>query len=213
VITYCGIWWLPSTPENRTHGTLSWDGGGNPHLEVDGQLTLTRQPASSEDDVIEEYHTILGRSFAGEDISCYKCLGAGSEIVLGRGAAESERFTVRGGALVGAHHADDSDVRYSTYALSITHLESWYPWVGLQDEPPMINPDGSLLRWGIAYTYPADLVQTAFGRANLKVSPRFSVAGPRRRREMRERLTITLTYPEAVSPRMFKPTKQRRLGS
>jgi hypothetical protein len=210
-MTYSGTWWMPSAPENRVPGTLSWDGGDHPVLELNGQVSPLREPAPPDGDRIEEYACILGRSFDGEDITCYQCVFAGRQIVLGRGRAENERYTIWGGALVGAHRANESDARFTTYDLSITHLESWYPWRGIHDDQPLVSPDGSLLRYGLSYTYSADPLTTEFGRATAKVSPTISITGSRRRRQMRERLTMTLTYPEPVSPKDVQSTEAEAL--
>jgi hypothetical protein len=210
-MTYNGTWWMPDIPDNRVPGTLSWDGGENPVLELHGQVSPLGEPTPPGGDAIREYASILGRSFDGEDISCYHCVYAGGHIVLGRGEAENERFTIWGGVLVGAHHASQSDARFTTYDLSITHLESWYPWRGIQDERPLVNPEGKLVRYGLSYTYPADRLTTEFGRATMNVSPTMSVTGPLRRREMHERLTITLTYPEPVTPKDVQSTEAEAL--
>jgi hypothetical protein len=200
-MTYDGTWWMPDAPDNRVPGTLSWDGGENPVLELHGQVSPLGEPTPPDGDPLREYAAILGRSFDGEDITCYRCVYAGGQIVLGRRQAENERFTVWGGVLVGAHHANELDARFTTFDLSVTHLESWYPWSGIRDKQPLVNPQGTLVRYGLSYTYPADPLTTEFGRATIEVSPTMSVSGPVRRREMHERLTITLTYPEPVSPK------------
>jgi hypothetical protein len=210
-MTYSGTWWMPDAPDNRVPGTLSWDGGGNPLLELQGQVSPLGEPTPPDGDPIRVYAAILGRSFDGEDISCYQCVFAGGQIVLGRGQAENERYTIWGGVLVGAHYANESEARFTTYDLSITHLESWYPWRGIQDDQPLVNPDGKLLRYSLSYTYPTDRLATEFGRATMNVSPTMSVTGPRRRREMHERLTITLTYREPVSPKDVQSTEAEAL--
>ena len=51
-----------------------------------------------------------------------------------------------GGAFVGGHYANASDATCTTYEVSITHLDSWYPWVGITDDEPQVDSAGHLSR-------------------------------------------------------------------
>ena len=199
MITHRGSWWLPSSPEDRVHGGLSWDGEDHPQLQVDGQLSALTLPMAFGGGPLEEHAVIMGHSFSGEDITCFQCLVAGRSISLGGGKAGEERYIVWGGAFVGGHFADANDAKFTTYEASITHLGSWFPWRGLTEQPEL-NSEGRLDRYVLSYGYPTESMETKLGRATVKVSPSMQVSGERRRRQLHERLAFTLTYRERVSP-------------
>ena len=181
MITHRGYWWLPSSPEDRVHGKLSWDGGDHPQLQIDGQLSALTLLTGFGGGPLEEHAVIMGHSFSGEDITCFQCLVAGRSISFGGGKAGEERYIVWGGAFVGGHFADANDAKFTTYEASITHLGSWFPWRGLTEQPEL-NSEGRLDRYVLSYAYPTESMETKLGRATVKVSPSMHVSGERRRR-------------------------------
>ena len=108
VMTYGGTWWMPDLPGHRVPGTLSWDGGEHPVLELHGQVSPLGAPTSPDGNAIHEYAAILGRTFDAVDITCYRCLDAGGQTVLGRGEAESERLGSAAIPMSGAFHAEQT---------------------------------------------------------------------------------------------------------
>jgi hypothetical protein len=181
-------------------GVLSWDGGEAPTLELEGHIAPIRIEHLAGGLPLNAHEVIHGRTVEGGLLfSCFQCLYAG--VTLGPDQHEgTDRFIVWDGALEGGHFAHEADALFTSYEATLTHLESWFPWTGMS-ETHANTADGNLARYSLAYEYPAENLQTDFGRATVRVSPGLTVSGPRRRRQPAERLTLDLDYDTPVTPR------------
>ncbi|HMG76672.1 MAG TPA: HEPN domain-containing protein [Pyrinomonadaceae bacterium] len=116
-IEYSGIWWLPTNPQTKVAGTLTFSNEDGIALELIGALGdlgtfNSRQP----------YPLILGLAGDGKKVTLSNCVFAGVTVGMPGFARESYMASF---CLVGAHFNELDEVRFSRCEVSFSHLPDW----------------------------------------------------------------------------------------
>lgn len=131
-IEHSGMWWLPTNPQNKVAGTLTFSNEDGITLELIGALEdlatfNTRQP----------YPLILGLSGDGKRITLSNCVFAGVSVGMPGFARESYKASF---FLIGVHFNEPGEVRFSRFSVRFSHLADWVRTSGFEvkkywDEP------------------------------------------------------------------------------
>ncbi|WP_327652974.1 HEPN domain-containing protein [Micromonospora aurantiaca] len=151
--TVDGMWWLPSSPECRIPGTLSFD-ADSLELVAHGSLEPT-SPAIQSTPQWTTTPVILGRTHEGKDVTL---LNAGGANFAGPGVAKSS-YRI-GIALTGYHTTSD---RFVEAWCQFDCLNAW-------TQPPPVTESGNRPREYTLRFHHADLAQAQAGAAKVRLT-------------------------------------------
>ncbi len=118
-----GEWFLPSNPENRVHGTMSFIRSEGATLELYGSLTS--------DNFLPEFigqELILGLSSESKQITLYKCLmtkSGGATLVQGRESGKSSVIYSIMYSFIGLHVNSPDELKFDHISSEIFNLDEW----------------------------------------------------------------------------------------
>jgi hypothetical protein len=116
-IEHSGMWWLPTNPQNKVAGTLTFSNEDGIALELIGALEdfgnfNRREPCP----------LILGLSGDGKRITLSNCVFAGVSVGMPGFARESYKASF---FLTGVHFSEPDEVRFSRLSVRFSHLADW----------------------------------------------------------------------------------------
>lgn len=120
--SYQGFWWLPSQPENRIYGTVSFNLLDGVRLQTLGNEWL---PIATDRRILNDDNTktviIHGECLVGKHrraVTLYQCFVPSFP---GHDKTITANF-----AFVGAYFASEAELQFSSLAFSYSHLMDWY---------------------------------------------------------------------------------------
>jgi hypothetical protein len=122
-----GHWWLPSSPERRVAGTLTYDGARFPELDLMEALTDARADI---DGVV-----VLGLTGKAEPVTVevdFETNRPMTNTALGHSVVRQTLALRR--AYVGAHLPDESDREFRRISVTFSDLLPWTGWPGPEDD-------------------------------------------------------------------------------
>lgn len=115
---YSGLWWLPSNPENKVHGKLSYDVRKGTTLSLDG--AFLKNPDGI-------YEIILGKSSDGKSITLRNCLR--TNLISTVHPPNSKHYKTSEFIVsiffVGAHFLKQEDIKFTRLSIVPSQLEEW----------------------------------------------------------------------------------------
>jgi len=129
-----GFWWIPSAPENRVPGTLSYDPMGERRLELDGSL---QHDSSKGQFGLLNLPCILGETLDGK--ACTLVDAYQTSLLLPFPGLATTRFSVSQ-ILIGDDHVDPNSKTYESALITLTDLRAWMGRVPFTDQ---FGPGGS----------------------------------------------------------------------
>jgi len=115
---YRGLWWLPSKPNHKIYGTLSYDRGKYPILSLDGAFVKHLEEGG------EFYEIILGIS-ENKKLTLVNCLSFHiSHSFSGSGDFSRSKFQVQM-FCVGNHYPKKNALQFTEMDIKYSHLKAW----------------------------------------------------------------------------------------
>lgn len=146
-----GIWWLPSNPDKRIPGTLSFSPEQGATLTLFGSL-----PSPEGDDGSESPKYIHGTQEDGCKVTLYKCLWHRSGSA---GGSSTPRYCVSTFeprvVFKHAHFSHDSPPRFKLMRISYNHLAEWARLSGL--EMRLIDKPSTPIEFKAFYRFPEEV--------------------------------------------------------
>jgi ApeA-like protein len=129
-----GLWWLPSEPDRKVAGTVSFTGESRPTLRLIGAFTQAeeRSPGSHEISVPEEHAVIHGLCGQGS-VTLVDCGLGGLEGRLG--PSEQWRQSLQARLMLVGIWLDQPDEAYfDQVVVGVDHLLAWSEHSGMADD-------------------------------------------------------------------------------
>jgi hypothetical protein len=185
-----GHFWLPNKPEARLQGTLSFTYSEGITLELTGAFEGTEGQGPFRTDII------LGRSFAGKNITLYECLLAETS------ASGSQAIETKFHASVlfaGAHFPKRDDIKFRRASVRYKHLDAWVNVSGFHTEP--LAAESGLSNVRVEYRSPASVV-ARMGDKTISIvhelASSFSLY-PRKEVKLRQKAYVMMEFAEETT--------------
>ena len=112
---YRGLWWLPSAPNKKISGTLSFSKEDGAYLDLDGAFKdINELPSFS------HFEIILGTTLNGKKITLYRCYEVRSDISATLRSLFSASYL-----FVGHHFLADDQINFSRIFVNYSYLVEW----------------------------------------------------------------------------------------
>lgn len=168
-----GVWWLPTNPENRMAGTLTFSNEGGMRLNLTAWSKQIDEILAHQSRI---YPLILGVTHEGELITLCNCRetsfqSSSAGIGVQRCLVET--------AYVGAHFSELTELRFHKFDVQYSHLADW---VGVSPFRHQLIPgeQGKIDKVEVTYTAPIELTATT-EKATVSIISEFGVGGDRQR--------------------------------
>lgn len=116
--THRGTWHLPTTPDHRVTGTLSFVLSDELRLDLDGLLEGNALRGGLPD----PQPLILGTTVTGEPVTLYRCFSVGLQLGSSRLPGSSY---IANAAFVGIHFGAPDEMLFDRMSMATTHLDAW----------------------------------------------------------------------------------------
>ncbi|MEM2888041.1 MAG: hypothetical protein QXI71_02715 [Candidatus Bathyarchaeia archaeon] len=181
-VTYKGAWWLPSKPEKRISGTLTFTPWSGATLNLIGSFKE-----------IEDHNKflnpeiILGMSADGTFITLYECFE--TEFRMSTAGFLTSSFYADM-MFVGAHFIKKEDVKFRQLDVHYSNLNEWVNIYGFKHQPP-----SNEMEMTVSYAMPKPVEASL---DNFKLSIVFKVKSLFKTEEVaiKQKTYISIAYPE-----------------
>jgi hypothetical protein len=114
---YSGLWWLPTNPQNKISGTLSYECGQTPTLSLDGLFL---------EDTVDEYHEIILGDDRGNRITLVGCFRTNLAIHSFEESKEFKQSEFHVSFFcTGFHFATREELKFKSLTVCYSHLREW----------------------------------------------------------------------------------------
>ncbi len=151
-----GVWWLPSAPDDRVPGNLTFKQGEGLRLKLFGVFGSDALRTFGGAPMGKKEPRILGVTEAAERMTLIDCLVMHAQFGVPGYAREEYDAKV---AYKGAHFPENGDTRFSGVEVSLTHLTDWVGDTGFKGQR-VFTPKGALERYELTYSFPPDVKAT-----------------------------------------------------
>jgi len=186
-----GEWWLPSDPDSRIGGILSYRPGFHPRLRLAGSfvpLSKLGQAFSTS--------VVLGRTAQAGAVTLLDCHDASGGLRNLRPGGGTESFLEAWAVIEGMHYAQGNQVLLSRFTAELSHLDEWANLFKIDFSPPRQRN----APYTILYDHPAEVKGSLGDGSILKIG--IELKGPnisRPQRGVHVETTTVLTF-EPASP-------------
>ena len=146
-----GAFWLPSSPENQIHGTLSISDGGDVKLELPQPLDANIQAQFGYTD-LNSLNPILGHVEKDGPIRIDRCYRIEQKRSIVQGGYMASDVVMATRVFMGFPYAEDVSSRFNTCSFSIEGIDEWVGITGIEVDH---RPEGRALT--ISYDKPTDI--------------------------------------------------------
>jgi hypothetical protein len=153
-----GVWWDPTRPDERWHGTLAFDPSEGPSLTI---VDPTRTGGFG--DRLRHYDTIVGETTAGRDVTLLRCFDRSLGGTLGK---PGRREVLAHAALVG-FHAVGPDPSVIGLSARLRHVNRWWNRSGILVDQIDRFPNAT-----VRYERTAALRVGAYNGVEVRIHPR-----------------------------------------
>lgn len=151
-----GVWWLPSIPDDRVPGTVTFTQSEGIRLKLFGVFGKDALRTFGGAPMGKKEARILGVTEAGKRMTLIDCFVMNAQFGVPGYAREEYDAKV---AYNGAHFSEDGDIRFSGIEVSFTHLTDWVGDTGFKGQR-VFTPKGALERYELTYSFPPDVKAT-----------------------------------------------------
>jgi hypothetical protein len=138
IVEHKGLWWTPSNPDRRLHGTLTVSPVEGAHLEV-----MAPDRCAVHGGVLQlsgiRGEIILGESSEGEDVTLHGCFR--TETRFGSSGFPTSLYYVDT-VFLGAHFHTPEEIKFNNLSIQFTHLDQWVGISGFD-----LNMQENLSQW------------------------------------------------------------------
>ena len=150
-----GFWWLPTTPEVKIPGVLSFTPGDTPRLKLMGALNNMEERDFSPPDFINP-DIIHGISAKGESVTLYKCLQKSGNSSIGDAGSQNTSEFIAHFAFFGVCFSNPTDIQFISVSVCFHNLDSWYNKSCINVNHPESGPDVVTVNLPDSITIPLD---------------------------------------------------------